>query len=187
MMINCTVQGVSPLLLRRFTEAQQQAASNQTSSVMIGQRGTPREQAQESLYLDSRGKPIFPAPNFLAALIEAGRYIKAGRSKLTTARSSIVPAGLMVLGLECPLEPGKWEVDSRAVVVPATGGRIVRHRPRFDQWSFTATLDIDEEVFSEKLIRELVDIAGKRVGIGDFRPSRRGPFGRFKVTKWSKA
>jgi len=29
-----------------------------------------------------------------------------------------------------------------------------------------------------------VDAAGKRIGLGDFRPDCKGPFGRFVVTKW---
>jgi hypothetical protein len=41
-------------------------------------------------------------------------------------------------------------------------------------------------MFAEALVRELLDIGGKRVGIGDFRPSRRGPFGRFKVVSWKR-
>jgi len=29
-----------------------------------------------------------------------------------------------------------------------------------------------------------VDSAGKRVGLGDFRPARKGPFGKFRVDEW---
>ena len=31
-----------------------------------------------------------------------------------------------------------YEIDSRPVVVPATRGRIVRHRPRFNEWQCTS-------------------------------------------------
>jgi hypothetical protein len=30
----------------------------------------------------------------------------------------------------------------------------------------------------------VIDAAGKRVGLGDFRPACKGPFGRFVVTNW---
>jgi hypothetical protein len=35
-----------------------------------------------------------------------------------------------------------------------------------------------------KLFREIVDAAGKRIGLGDFRPATKGPFGKFVVTSW---
>jgi hypothetical protein len=33
-------------------------------------------------------------------------------------------------------------------------------------------------------MREIVDAAGKRVGLGDFRPACKGPFGKFVVVQW---
>ena len=35
-----------------------------------------------------------------------------------------------------------------------------------------------------KLLREVVDAAGKRVGLGEFRPSCKGQYGKFVVTNW---
>jgi hypothetical protein len=39
---------------------------------------------------------------------------------------------------------------------------------------------------NEKLFRAIVDDAGKRVGLGDFRPATKGPYGRYVVTSWKK-
>jgi hypothetical protein len=41
-------------------------------------------------------------------------------------------------------------------------------------------------MFSEKIVRQLVDDAGQRIGLGDYRPARKGPFGRFKVVHWEQ-
>jgi hypothetical protein len=35
-----------------------------------------------------------------------------------------------------------------------------------------------------KLLREILDASGKRIGLGDFRPACKGPFGKFVVVKW---
>lgn len=35
-----------------------------------------------------------------------------------------------------------------------------------------------------KSASRIVDDCGTRVGLLDFRPERKGPFGRFVVTKW---
>lgn len=183
MKIVTTITGVSPLLCNRFTDASQ--LNNGTSAaIQVGKKGTPREQANPKLYSDESGVLGIPGPNLLAALVSAGRFTKAGKVKLTTAKSSLVPAGLGVDELFIRLSPQKWEVDSRSVVIPATGGRVMCHRPRFDSWALSFTLSVDESLFSSEVIRQLVDDAGKRVGLGDFRPERRGPFGRFNVTSW---
>lgn len=184
MLINVEIAGVSPLLCNRFTDAAQQQVENGTSSVVRPRKGAPREQAQPKLYFSGDGKLVLPGPNLFAAIVDAGRFIKTGKSKVTTTRSSLVPAGIALLDPELPLQPQKWEVDSRAVVNPSTQGRMMCHRPRFDQWRVKFTLNVDAEMFSADTVRELVDIAGSRIGVGDFRPARKGPFGRFKVVSW---
>lgn len=186
MLIKCAIEGVSPLLMNRFTEAAQEKVSAATTASFQGKKGTPREQAEPKLYRREDGKPFIPAANLLAAIVQAGSFIKSGKSKLTTMKSSLVPAGVGISEVELLLTGAPWEVDSRAVVIPATGGRVMCHRPRFDAWKLACTLEIDDELFSDALVRELLDLAGKRIGLGDFRPARRGPFGRFKVTEWKK-
>jgi hypothetical protein len=44
---------------------------------------------------------------------------------------------------------------------------------------------VDLEMISLRLFREIVDKAGKAIGLGDFRPDNKGPFGRFVVTRWA--
>ena len=58
------------------------------------------------------------------------------------------------------------------------------HRPRLDEWRLEFTLDVDETMFAPDFVRLLVDDAGTKIGLGDFRPDRKGPFGKFAVTSW---
>lgn len=190
MKIKLTIQGTTPLLMNRFTDANEIALSSGTSATFKGDKGTPREQAELKRYADQGGNLYIPGPNIFACIIAAGTFHKAGKSKLTTLRTSLIPAGLMVDDLVCQLhnddgEPlTEWEVDSRSVVIPSTGGRIMCHRPRVDKWAATVTLDVDTTMFSPALVRAIVDDAGKKIGLGDFRPARKGPFGRFVVSHW---
>jgi len=80
----------------------------------------------------------------------------------------------------------KYEIDSRAVVVPATKGRIVRHRPRLDSWKVTFKLGWDETLITEMQVKRIVEDMGKRVGLLDFRPSNNGSFGCFELAKWER-
>jgi hypothetical protein len=119
-------------------------------------------------------------------LVDAGKFHKIGRNKVTTQKTSLVPAGLSIEELVIPFDTKNWEVDSRSVVIPATGGRIMCYRPRLDKWTLSFTLDIDESMFDPKFVRLLVDDAGKKCGLGDYRPNRKGPFGKFVVTSWEE-
>ena len=111
-------------------------------------------------------------------LINGGGYVKhKGRAmcgRVVAACCFITPEYL-TLGTE------KYEVDRRAVVVPATKGRIVRCRPRLDDWGIKFVLEWDNTLLSTVQMREILDCAGSRVGLLDFRPEKKGPYGRFRV------
>lgn len=184
--IRISVEGITPLLLHAFTEEEQlKATGGNRISAASGDRGTPEEQAEQHLYKGLNGELVIPQPNLLACIIGGGTFFKAGKSKVTTQRSSLIPAVLTIEGATIPLvSAGGWSVDTRPVRIPATGGRILRHRPIFYDWKLDFNVQLDEAEMSAKLLRDIVDAAGSKIGLGDFRPVTRGPYGRFKVIRW---
>lgn len=186
MIIRVKIQGVTPLLCNKFTDSAALAASGGTRAAQVGGQGTPKEQATSKLYIsEATGKPIIPGPNLFRCIIDAGTFFKNGKSKVTTLKNSLIPACLSVEEIEMEIiHPDPWEVDTRAVRIPSTGGRILAHRPKFHNWELVFTLDLDEDIMAVTLLRDVIDAAGKRIGLGDFRPDRKGPFGKFVVTNW---
>ena len=186
MKIEIAIQGITPLILNKFTDAAAEKASSGTaSSSSAADRGTPFEIATSKLYLGLNGAPMVPQPNLLRCLIEGGRFHKAGKSQITTQKSSILFSCFDIEGAEVPIihkEP--WRVDTRAVRIPSTGGRILAHRPMFDDWALRFIAELDTSIVGVKLLRAIVDDAGRRIGLGDFRPQTKGPFGRFCDTQW---
>ena len=185
-LIDCTIRGTSPLLMNRFTDAAQIAATEGTRATLTGDKGTPMEQASAALYQTEGGIVAIPQPNLFRCLIDAGKFFKAGKSKVTTQKSSLIPACVAISEIMLPVihkEP--WTVDTRPVRIPATGGRILRHRLCFNDWGLRFTLELEQTEMSEKLLREIVDAAGRKIGLGDFRPDCKGPFGRFVVENWA--
>lgn len=183
--IHVTIEGATPLLCNRFTDAAQMTATSGNKLSLVGDKGSPKEQAESKLYIGHEGGPMIPQPNLFRCLIDAGKFFKHGKSKITTQKSSLIPACVEIDAIELPIrhkEP--WTVDTRAVRIPSTGGRILCHRPCFHDWQISFTLRIDTDLVAPKLVREIVDAAGKRVGLGDFRPDCKGPFGKFVVTSW---
>jgi hypothetical protein len=171
--------------MHRFSEDAEASVSSGVRVSIRANGDTPRQIAEKKCYRDDSGNLYIPGGNILACLVGAGIHHKSGRSKLTTQKSSLIPAGISVEEMIISLGTTDFEVDSRSVVIPATGGRVMEHRPRLDEWQLTFTLDIDKEMFSEKTVRLLVDDAGRKVGLGDYRPQRKGPFGRFSVVGWN--
>lgn len=190
MMLNLEIEitGITPLICNRFTDAAAEAASAGSRGSSAGQdRGTPLEIAESKLYIGLDGKPMIPQPNLLRCLVEGGRFHKIGRAQITTKTSSLLFACLLIEAAEILLvHVQPWKVDTRAVRIPATGGRILGHRPMFDDWKLRFDLQLDTRIVGLKLFRQIVDDAGSRIGLGDFRPSSKGPYGRFVVTHWEE-
>jgi hypothetical protein len=183
--VDFTIEGATPLLCNRFGDAAAQAATSGTRAATIGERGTPREQAEAKLYVGQDGKFVIPQPNVLRCLIDGGSFFKNGKSKVSTQKSSIIPACVDIRCVEIPIEhKAQWETDTRAVRIPSTGGRILCHRPCFHDWRLSFTINLDTDIMTMRLLREIVDAAGKRIGLGDFRPACKGPFGKFVVVSW---
>lgn len=51
---------------------------------------------------------------------------------------------------------------------------------------FKTCLEIEETILDPSNVHEMISDAGRRAGIGDFRPSKGGPFGRFQLIEWKE-
>ena len=165
------VRGISPLLMHRFPLVPIEGIEKLTAA----------QQAEIAAYRDEKGGLFVPAVNVQRALVSAAAFSKGkGRASLQKQAA----ACLLVSPEHLSLGTDRYTIDSRAVVIAATKGRIVRHRPRLDEWQLTFILQWDGVLLKETEVRRIVDDAGQRVGLLDFRPERKGPFGRFMVTTW---
>ncbi len=185
--IEVIIKGTTSLMLNRFTE--QSESGKQTRNVIIN-RGTPREQAEKSAYRDAEGRLFFPGSAIARLLREAG-----GNHKLRGSRKSakyIVPAAVLVFEDAVLISNGNgglvkdFEVDSRPVVIPATKGRIMAHRPRWDCWSAKFSLRINEDLLPVEFVNQLLVEGSQQIGIGAYRPEKGGPFGTFLIEQWQE-
>ena len=129
----------------------------------------PYEQAAARLYIGHDNHPMIPQPNVFRCIIDAGKFFKYSKSKVTTQKSSLIPACVDIDGIEIPIEHKEpWSVDTRAVRIPSTGGRILCRQTCFNDWKLTFTAKIDTDLISSKFLREIIDAAGRRIGLGRF-------------------
>jgi hypothetical protein len=187
MRIAITVRGITPLLCNRFTDEAARAATSGTRGSNHGDRGTEHEIAESKLYFDDQRQVCIPQPNLLRCIVDGGSWHKIGRKQVTTKESSLIYSCLDIMGTTIPIQHEQpWSVDVRPVVIPATKGRILCYRPRFDDWQLSFEAVLLTDIIGVKLARDIVDDAGTKIGLGDFRPSKKGPFGRFNVVHWQE-
>lgn len=185
--INVEIRGTTPLLIHRFSEDSEQAKPTRRS--MMTKRD-PRAEATKHAYIAADGSFYFNAFSIPGAMGNAGT-----NHKMVGSRKSlrfIVPSAVRVLTDAITILNGNgpakdFEVDARPVTIPATKGRIMRYRPRFDSWGAKFQLVLDDSTLSIEDAHQLLNEAGMQIGIGDFRPEKRGPFGCFRVVSFQEA
>lgn len=165
-------EGQSPLLMHAYPLVPPEAL----------EKKSPEEQATWAAYrTPDTGELYIPAVNFQRALVAAAVYSK-GKGRGSLAR--IAAACLLVSPERLLLGTRDYAIDARPVVIPATKGRVIRYRPRLDKWRASCMLEWDERLLTAAQVRRIVDDAGSRVGVLEFRPEKRGSFGRFAVIHW---
>ena len=145
------------------------------------------DEAKPKFYRDEDGSFGIPTENLLACLAEAGRSVQLdGKTKVSTATSTKL-YGFMSIEetfLKFDEHDLAEEPDLRRGRNPNGGEAVALVRPMFRSWKLTCTIEIDEQEINPARVRELFRKAGRYIGLGDFRPSCKGPFGRFKVAVW---
>lgn len=172
--VEVTIKGVCPLLQHRFpTEEQGEEKSRRKQKVFKA-----KDEAEKSLYKDGKGGVYEPAEHILAALAKAGTAFKFERR---TTYKQIMNAGVVIEPDCIPLNKKTYdEIDSRPVVIERK--RIVRSRPKFNDWGLSFRICVLDDRISIPALKEILDFAGSSIGIGDYRPR----FGRFMVTKFKE-
>ena len=67
------------------------------------------------------------------------------------------------------------------VPVVVQRARLLRTRAKFEDWSCEFIADADPELVDQMQLERWLQIAGRRVGLGDWRPAKSGQYGRFDV------
>jgi len=182
--VEVEITGVAPLLINRFKD-QSEIEAGVKKKGSKRDYGTPREQAESTAYRDEKTKRIWVPSTWITGAIKtvASDYKLSGTRKSVKSVSggAIFPQEEKLYFKE-NYKLKDVEIDSRPCVVMRA--RIMRHRARLENWSVTCTLEIDNEILDLDTVHSILVDAGKRAGLGDFRPQRGGPFGRFQVTGW---
>lgn len=131
---------------------------------------------------------VIPAAGFHQAVTAAAKYSKQqipGQGKATwTAKFQ---AGIMMMGNPeiNNVDPASVQcivISANADGVRGSGKRVPRRFPLIPPgWQTTFEVYILDPIIDQRIFREMLNIAGVFVGLGQYRPQNGGTNGRFRV------
>lgn len=130
------------------------------------------------LYHDPEIGPYIPADNIWRCLYDAAKKHKKGpRIK----EGVLIATNVNPIAYAGPRDAERlWADENFRHFSSAKVGmqRVTRCRPMFRQWKTEADGILDENVLDLEELRQIAEVAGQLIGIGDWRPR----YGRFSAT-----
>ena len=141
-----------------------------------------RSEWEGSLYFDDSAGPYMPSINVRSCIVEGGKLNKLGAA---IQRGTIIMDDVLPLAYDGPRTLDALWADAkfrdvRSVVVARQ--RLMRCRPRFSAWGVEFDIYYDPSIIDRAQLFQAAVNAGQFIGLGDYRPNKGGPFGRFEVT-----
>lgn len=182
--VEAKIEGVSPLLMNPKTMELLEELRTGVRKPKLRDKSLEEECDPKVIRKD--GVIGIPDRYLFSCLVQAGRKVKYdSRSFMSTAASTLIPIFLEIKEDFFPITPSDWVADIQGGVNPHGGEAVAIVRPRFDKWGFTVVIEIDDKEIAEEKVKQLFVMAGKGFGLGDYRPGKRGLYGRFKLAEWN--
>lgn len=182
MIIEVKLEGIEPgiLLHNPLSGIRREKTSKPANKIP-----TKEAEAEAGCYWSKDHKTIvLPGDNLLSAVAQAGISWKAGKVRMASYMSSCLKTD----PTDLPFNTTKYEIFEKRVVVQRNG--VLRARPLINPWNLSFHLIVEDEYFpiqKEQIpenLKSIFEEAGARIGVGDWRPAKKGRFGRFKVVGW---
>ena len=164
------ILGKAPLLMNRFSV--EEKTTSRAKKVYVAE-----DEAEKKTYRTEDGKLFLPSTHFKAAMVKAATDFKMTGRK---TYKDYIKSGIFIEETEIVLDQQKYEIFETPVVIQRA--RVMSWRPMFKEWSCQFTIEIADDVLDSKVIKEILEAAGRFKGVGDFRPEH----GRFVVKSFSK-
>jgi hypothetical protein len=188
MIYEITIAGVTPYMQHRMDDIKLEQWEKDRGNI-IERRGVNHEDLLRAEYHCFRnsatGKCFIPSEHIRCSLIGAGGFMKAKVGNRSRNLSNIIAAMFMVTPEEIEM-PDFDCIDKRSVINRNVKARVICIRPKWTKWKATFKLHIGEDSFTKIQIEDLFKNAGNYIGIGSYRPTNKGYFGRFELADMKK-
>jgi len=172
-----TIAGSSDFLFHRWNN---EAVAEKAASAK-GSKAKKSDNVESYVYRLDDGTLAIPGEYLRQAIIHSAKFKQDPRSPRKSAMD-LYKAGVVALTNLATLGSSDWDyLDSRRVTVNKAG--VTRTRPAMSAgWEVTFDFLVNlPEYINPNDLREVIEQAGRLIGIGDFRPT----YGRFGVVKFT--
>ena len=182
------IVGTSPLIVNNFSEkSKRQMLEAQQGKKKVKEVRDPIAEYEAAFYRihdeDGKDRYGFPVTAFKAATTGAARFYDKSIT-MTALRQFMFFRGLMTKADPQQLVEIIGEPEMREDVVRLGGASRsadLRYRPMFAEWSATLTVTFVKSSIDRNSVLSLIDAGGMGIGIGEWRPEKRGEFGTYAV------
>ena len=183
--------GTTPLITHRFSEkAKLEMLNRMQGKKTPKQSKDPEAEFAAAAYrLGDDSGYGFPAVAFKAATVGAARFYPKNDVTMTGLRQFLFFAGemgddgMMLVPIEHSESsaPEDWPRMREDVVRVNRGGADLRYRPEFWPWRADLRVTYVSSALTRSSVLSLIDAGGMGVGVGEWRPERKGDFGTYRV------
>ena len=177
------IEGVTPYMQHRMDDIKLEEWEK-SRGLIIERSDVAKEdqvRAEFHCYRDMKTKKCFiPSEHLRGAMITAGTYVKGKVGAQTKSMKSTV-AAMFSINEEKIFIPDYDEIDKRSAVNRNVKARVISVRPKWTKWEIEFILNVDNDTLTNETVQQIIEYSGNYVGIGSFRPTNNGMFGRFKI------
>jgi len=174
--VEVEIKGTADFLFHRWNDA----AVAEKSAARKGSAAKKSDDLESYVYRNDKNELSIPGEYLRGAIVGAAKFRQDPRSPRKSA-CDLYKAGVVSLTNLASLGQEKWDYEDRRRVVIQRSA-ITRTRPALKAgWSVKIEFQIGlPEYISETDLNEVISMAGRLIGIGDFRPT----FGRFQIASF---
>lgn len=193
-LIKARLEGAEPGILLHNGLAMERLAEAKAIAEKKGSRGkyipSREDEAEWGTYRLADGSLYLPTKNLARCLIVAGKAFPRPKGQGTLEK---IVAGAITIPLSVGSgyvfrdpKTGKPCSNYRTDVQPARVSKsaVMRARPHIESWAAEVEILLDTQAIGVQVFAQIMVYAGTRVGLGDYRPTSGGPYGRFRVAKF---
>ncbi|KTR78003.1 hypothetical protein NS234_04870 [Microbacterium oxydans] len=187
--IRVPIVGTSPLIVHNFSEkSKRQMLEAQQGRKRLKEVRDPQAEYEAAFYriadvTSGETRYGFPVTAFKAATTGAARFY--GKSiSMTALRQFMFMRGILTDGDPQQLVEITGEPRMREDVVRLGGpsrSADLRYRPEFPNWSAVLEVTFVTSSISRQSVLSLIDAGGLGIGVGEWRPEKRGEFGTYAI------
>lgn len=175
--LDATIHGVADLIMHRWNCE----AVDSKAKAAKGSKAKKSDDVESYVYRNDAGEICIPGEYVRQSVIWAAKFKQDPRSPRKSAMD-LMKAALIIEPNLASLGVKDWDyLDTRRVVVQRNG--ISRTRPAMKAgWTFDVSITVLlPEYVNQDFLVDLLNTAGRLIGIGDFRPT----YGRFVLKSFN--